>query len=63
VLSAGFIFSERKMRQPTCIDTVRRAFELWQEAGEPEGRDWGFHLRAERELQEALDNDTPEDTK
>jgi hypothetical protein len=34
-------------------ETRRRAFELWLEAGQPEGRDLEFWLHAE---QEALDN-------
>ena len=31
-------------------ETRRRAHELWQEAGQPVGRDLEFWLRAEREL-------------
>jgi hypothetical protein len=41
------------------IDIVRRAYELWQEAGEPQGRDQEFYHQAEKELQEALNNCTP----
>jgi hypothetical protein len=29
---------------------ARRAYELWQQAGEPKGRDEEFYLQAEREL-------------
>jgi hypothetical protein len=36
--------------QPARIEIVRRAYQLWQEAGEPEGRDDEFYLMAEREL-------------
>jgi hypothetical protein len=49
------------MRKVACINIVRRAYELWQQAGEPEGRDWDFYLQAERELQEALDKEILED--
>ncbi len=34
---------------------TRRAYELWQQAGEPKDRDEEFYLQAEREL-----NDDPE---
>ncbi len=32
---------------------TRRAYELWQQAGEPKGRDEEFYLQAERELNDA----------
>jgi hypothetical protein len=35
---------------------TRRAYELWQQAGEPKDRDEEFYLRAERELNEAPEN-------
>jgi hypothetical protein len=41
------------MAKPAQIDIVRRAYQLWQQAGEPEGRDQEFYLQAERELQDA----------
>jgi hypothetical protein len=56
-----FVSRVKKRRKVACIDIVRRAYQLWQEAGEPEGRDWDFYLQAERELQEAADEETPED--
>ena len=34
----------------------RRAYELWQQAGEPKDRDDEFYLQAERELNDALAN-------
>lgn len=43
------------MAKPKEIDIVRRAYELWQQAGEPTGRDDEFYHRARQELQEALD--------
>jgi hypothetical protein len=39
------------MPVPTKMEVVRRAYQLWQQAGEPEGRDQEFYLQAERELQ------------
>jgi hypothetical protein len=48
------------MVRPAGIDIVRRAYELWEQAGKPEGRDQEFYLQAERELQEALDKTTPD---
>jgi len=47
------------MGKPAQIDIVRRAYELWQQAGEPQGRDQEFYHQAEKELQEALDTSTP----
>jgi len=49
------------MAKPKEMDIVRRAYELWQQAGEPQGRDQEFYLQAERELQEALDKSNRED--
>jgi hypothetical protein len=39
------------------MDVVRRAYELWQQAGEPSGKDDEFYHRAKKELQEALDKE------
>jgi hypothetical protein len=41
------------MENPTRIAVVRRAYELWQQAGMPEGRDQEFYLQAEQELRNA----------
>ena len=38
------------MANPPRIEVVRRAYELWEQAGKPEGRDQEFYLQAEREL-------------
>ena len=35
---------------------TRRAYELWQQAGEPKDRDEEFYLQAEREFDEAPRN-------
>ena len=48
------------MASPAGIDIVRRAYKLWEQAGKPEGRDQEFYLQAERELQEALDKEKPD---
>jgi Protein of unknown function (DUF2934) len=48
------------MARPAGIDIVRRAYKLWEQAGKPEGRDQEFYLQAERELQEALDKEKPD---
>jgi hypothetical protein len=39
-----------KRRKPTVRDIERRAYEIWQSAGMPEGRDEEFYYLAEREL-------------
>ena len=49
------------MGKPAQIDIVRRAYELWQQAGEPQGRDQEFYHQAEKELQQAFDKSTPQD--
>lgn len=38
------------MPEPTKLQIIRRAFELWQQAGCPEGKDKGLCRQAEREL-------------
>jgi hypothetical protein len=39
---------------PPSMDIVRRAYELWQKAGEPQDRDQEFYLAAEQELRSSL---------
>ena len=46
------------MARPRGIEIVRRAYELWEQAGKPEGRDQEFYHQAERELTEAAARDT-----
>jgi hypothetical protein len=36
--------------RPRGIEIVRRAYELWEQAGKPDGRDQEFYHQAEREL-------------
>ena len=33
-------------------DIERRAYQLWEDAGQPKGRDQEFYLKAERQLKE-----------
>jgi hypothetical protein len=50
------------MKKTTRMEVVRRAYELWQKAGQPEGRDQEFYHQAEREPEaESKDPETPED--
>ena len=45
------------MAKPRGIEIVRRAYELWEKAGKPDGRDQEFYHQAERELIEAAARD------
>ena len=47
------------MATPKEIDVVRRAYELWEQAGQPPGKDEEFYHQAKKELQDALDNECP----
>ena len=50
------------MEKPARMEVVRRAYELWEKAGKPEGRDEEFYHQAERKLEgEPEDPETPED--
>jgi hypothetical protein len=49
-----------KMQRPAEMDIVRRAYELWEQAGKPDGRDQEFYHQAERELQNANEQAVPE---
>ncbi len=39
------------MEKPTREQIIHRAYELWEQAGKPEGRDREFYHQAEKELQ------------
>ena len=41
------------MAESQKMKIARRAYELWQQAGQPKDRDEEFYLQAERELNEA----------
>ncbi|MBR1279647.1 DUF2934 domain-containing protein [Bradyrhizobium sp. AUGA SZCCT0283] len=45
------------MAAPKEMDVVRRAYELWQQAGEPLGKDDEFYHQAKKELQETVDKE------
>jgi hypothetical protein len=47
------------MQKPKEMDVIRRAYELWQQAGEPIGRDEEFYLAAKAELWERLSGEDP----
>jgi hypothetical protein len=50
------------MKKPTRMEVVRRAYELWEKGGRPEGRDQEFYHQAERELEGEFDGpEAPED--
>jgi hypothetical protein len=38
------------MAKPTQEEVIHRAYELWEQAGKPEGRDQEFYHQAEQEL-------------
>jgi hypothetical protein len=41
------------MAEPTEMDIVRRACELWEQAGKPDGKDQEFYHQAKQELRHA----------
>ncbi|MBR0716111.1 DUF2934 domain-containing protein [Bradyrhizobium liaoningense] len=45
------------MAHPTEEQIRKRAFELWEQAGKPEGREDEFWQRAQRELQGTEERD------
>jgi hypothetical protein len=38
------------MAEPTQEQIIHRAYELWEKAGKPDGRDQEFYRQAEQEL-------------
>jgi hypothetical protein len=46
------------MEDPCKVQVIVRAYELWEEAGKPEGRDEEFYHQAEQELR-GKDNSNP----
>jgi hypothetical protein len=53
---------ETPMENPTKEQIIHRAYELWEQAGKPEGRDQEFYHQAEKELKgaQAAPKETPE---
>ena len=41
---------EKAAQAPTKEQVIHRAYQLWEQAGKPEGRDQEFYHQAEREL-------------
>jgi hypothetical protein len=41
------------MEDPMGMEIVRRAYELWEQAGMPEGKEQEFYRQAEQELRDA----------
>jgi hypothetical protein len=54
VSSPPLIPGETQMANPAQKDIEGRAYQLWQTAGQPAGRDREFYLEAERQLREEL---------
>jgi len=48
------------MQRPAEMDIVRRAYELWERTGKPDGRDQEFYQQAEQELQNENEQASPE---
>jgi Protein of unknown function (DUF2934) len=48
------------MENPTKEQIIHRAYELWEQAGKPEGRDEFYH-QAEKELRGEPTKETPDD--
>jgi hypothetical protein len=48
------------MARPAQREIDRGAYELWEKAGMPAGRDEEFYLKALQELQEVLDKEQSE---
>jgi hypothetical protein len=52
-------------KPPLPIEIVRRAYELWERAGKPDGKDQEFYHQAEQELRQTAEREdkkeTPED--
>jgi len=52
------------MENPTKEQVIHRAYELWEQAGKPAGKDDEFYHQAERELQSAgSPKETPDDVR
>ena len=52
------------MAKPTREQVIHRAYELWERADKPDGRDQEFHYRAERQLAgEEEAKEPPEETR
>jgi hypothetical protein len=50
------------MTAPTQEQIIHRAYELWERAEKPEGRDEEFYHQAEKELNEAFTGEEKSET-
>jgi hypothetical protein len=48
------------MSNSTVPTITLRAYQLWQQAGQPQGRDEEFYFQAEEELRKLLDLESPQ---
>jgi Protein of unknown function (DUF2934) len=49
------------MRRIPEIEIVRRAYRLWQDGGEPFGKDQEFYYQAKKELEDAAEEEKSAD--
>ena len=50
------------MTAPTREQIIHRAYELWEQAGKPDGRDEEFYHQAEKELNEGVTGEEKSET-
>jgi hypothetical protein len=50
------------MTAPTKEQIIRRAYELWERAGKPDGRDEEFYHQAEKELNVGVTSEEKSET-
>ena len=50
------------MTTPTKEQIIHRAYELWERAGKPDGRDEEFYHQAEKELNESAGGEEKSET-
>jgi Protein of unknown function (DUF2934) len=50
------------MAKPTKEQITNRAYELWEQANKPQGRDQDFYHQAEKELSEGVTADEKSET-
>ena len=50
------------MTKPTKEQVIHRAYELWEQAGKPDGRDEEFYHQAEKELNECVPGEEKSET-
>ena len=50
------------MTAPTKEQIIRRAYELWERAGKPDGRDEEFYHQAEKEMNEGAAGEEKSET-